>query len=238
MYRPVPNIKKSQGGCGCHEGGRCTCATKKSPKQEQQQTPKTENLPEFAATESLGAPAISDPTLSNPAQITSSSGLNWQDMASPMSGYSMEGTGPNHFDQNAWQQGNQQMQQPSSTMHDQTFSGNFMAYGTDRDPNTHDLGINTAPYNNQFDAPLDMSYNMNDWPSMDSDATKEFLGMLDSSQADLGLSTNDGWDTSNLFPMAGGQESSDMMFGATNDAPAGQQTNEKKGCGGGSQCCS
>lgn len=130
------------------------------------------------------------------------------------------------------------MQQPSSVMNEQTFSGSFMAFGTDRDPNTHDLGINTAPYNTHLDAPLDLSYSMNDWPNVDSDATKEFLGMLDGSHADLGLNTN-GWDFSNLFPGAGGHESSDMILGAMNDASAGQQTNEKKcGGGGGGQCCS
>ncbi len=199
-------------------------------------------LPDFSGSESLGSPAFTDPTLSNPAQITSASDMHWQDMASPTLGYPLDetgaGTGTNHFDVNTWL-GGDHLQPPSTMLHNDTFSGEFMTHGNSAEPNTHDLGINTSPYQ-QFDAPLDISH-MNDWPNIDSDATKEFLGMLDSSTADLGLNTN-GWDSHNMFPMAHGNAPPETMFNATENASAGhvpETGQEKKDQGGGGGgCCS
>lgn len=211
-------------------------------------------VPEFSGSESLGSPAMTDPTLSNPAQITSTSNMHWQDMASPTLGYPMDGTGTdagggmgmgmgtNHFDGNMWL-GCDNLQPPSAMMNNQTFSGNFMGNGNNHggggEPNTHDLGINAAPYQQQFDANLDMTH-MGEWPGVDSDATKEFLGLLDSSNADLGLSVN-GWDTNSLFPMAHGNDPPEMMFNTTESSSSGQAAGHeqsKKDQGGGGGCCS
>ncbi|KAM3455783.1 hypothetical protein MY3296_002201 [Beauveria thailandica] len=162
--------RASEGGsdCGCFSGGKCKCATKKSPKQAPTQ------LGDISETLSDLASPASTLNTASPAQLSTSGDFQWSDAATPVSNFtSLDGLA--QFDPNSWLN-TPQLDAAAA------FGGSVVDHSSAlaTQPTTGvETGFQSTNY--QPHLPMDMPdfTNVNDWPALDDESAKQFLAMMD-----------------------------------------------------------
>ncbi|OAQ95743.1 hypothetical protein LLEC1_04149 [Akanthomyces lecanii] len=170
--------------CGCFSGQKCRCATKKSPKQEPTKlSDMSDQISELASPASMLA-------MTSPAQLSSAgTDFQWSDAATPASNFpSLDGLA--QFDPDAW---------ISSPQLDSSmgFGGGGGGGGSMDQSATlaaipateleSGSGLFSSTYQQQqFPTGIPDLANMNEWPVLDDEATKQLLAIMDTSaDADL-----------------------------------------------------
>ncbi|KAM3477743.1 hypothetical protein MY8738_006289 [Beauveria namnaoensis] len=176
--------RASEGG----SGGKCKCATKKSPKQAPTQ------LGDISETLSDLASPASTLNAASPAQLSTSGDFQWSNAATPASDFtSLDGLA--QFDPNSWLN-TPQLDAAAA------FGGSAVDHSSALAtlPTTGaETGFQSANYQQQFPMGMPDFANVNDWPALDDESAKQFLAMMDH-PADMDLT---GLDASALNTTGG-----------------------------------
>ncbi|EGX94802.1 Copper fist DNA binding domain protein [Cordyceps militaris CM01] len=155
--------------CGCFSGGKCKCATKKSPKQEPTQLGDiSEGMSDLASPASTWITA-------SPGPLPVNTDFQWSEGAIPASNFSSLDDLA-QFDPNAW---------ITSLPLDAAaaFGGSQLDQSALTTLPTTDAEMAHLPpeYHQPFATGMPDLANMADWPALDDEAAKEFLAMMDTS---------------------------------------------------------
>lgn len=153
--------------CGCFSGGKCRCATKKSPKLEPQQ---------LGAVSELASP-LSTATTASPSQIPLPADFSWSEAATPASNFtSLDEL--SQFGAEPWINNPHLDPLGGFGEHGLVQGLSESNIATFPEANANIMAPDYQHSNFQSDIPG--FTNVNDWPSMDDESTKQILAMMDS----------------------------------------------------------
>lgn len=202
--------------CGCFSGGKCKCATKKSPKMEPKQ---------LDAVSELSSPGSTLNTAS-PAQFSVASDMPWSGNTTPGSNFASLGALP-EFDPSSWGQATTQLDLPGG------FDAGVLHGNMTTIPEATNGLVLPDFDDQQIQATMPDFSQMADWPNMDEGESKQLLAMMNN-PANMEMGAFDP-NTINMLGMGSADPGFGLDFASLPQQPTSQeastQTTTTSKCG-------